>query len=367
MDKKIELVLSKLKENMQLKELSIVSGDTFFLAVENAYNMVVITDLDGVIKYANPAAFRITGFTRKEAVGNTPQLWGGLMDAEFYRLMWDTISKGKPYIGEITNHRKNGDKYIAHITISPILLKGKVIGYVGTEEDITLQKQLQKQKDDFISMTSHQLRTPLGIGKWNLEVIMEEHKKLGKNLIDMSNANEHMITIVNNLLSVLRIGDNRLVLHLQKTRLLPIINETVGMFSNQLANLNVSITVDGPQNFEVITDPVLLREILSNLIDNAIKYSSDKKTIHVRISISKKTWCMSVQDQGIGIPKSEQQRVTEKFFRATNALSTAGTGLGLFIVNTYVQKMQGDIKIKSSVRTVTLVTCTFPLLIHENT
>lgn len=118
----------------------------FKLAVDSSFNHIVITNSDGVILYANRAAESVTGFSFEEMKGKTPALWGKQMPADFYEAFWHTIKQEKkPYSGEITNRRKNGDRYLASVSITPILsAKGDVSFFVGIERDITAERRHQE-------------------------------------------------------------------------------------------------------------------------------------------------------------------------------------------------------------------------------
>lgn len=114
--------------------------DVFFHAVQNAFNHIIITNSDGVILYANQATQRITGHAQQDIIGKTPKLWGGQMRPEFYQKLWKTIKEERrPFIGEVINHRKNGEQYRAHVIISPIPNggEGTLLGFIGTEEEIS--------------------------------------------------------------------------------------------------------------------------------------------------------------------------------------------------------------------------------------
>lgn len=110
----------------------------FRLAVQHAYNHIVITDTDGIILYANQATQRITGYSQQELIGATPRLWGGQMPREFYVKLWKTIKEDRqPFMGECVNRRKDGRTYRAYITISPMKEEdGTLLGFVATEEEV---------------------------------------------------------------------------------------------------------------------------------------------------------------------------------------------------------------------------------------
>jgi PAS domain S-box-containing protein len=128
-------------------------------AVESASNHIVITDLDGTILYANKAAEAITGYSIKEMLGKTPRIWGTQMPSEFYTNMWETIKVQKTaFRGEVRNRRKSAELYDALIVISPIIeSNGELIGFIGTEEDISqikkVEKELLQQNDELKRLT----------------------------------------------------------------------------------------------------------------------------------------------------------------------------------------------------------------------
>lgn len=132
-----------LKNSLSLSTIKkYITSDLLLQAIQDSTNHTVITDINGVVLFANQAAQNITGYSEKEILGNTPRLWGGLLDASFYERLWKEILSGKPFISEIKNRRRNGEIYYAIAHISPIVNKKKqIIGFIGNEEDITVQKK----------------------------------------------------------------------------------------------------------------------------------------------------------------------------------------------------------------------------------
>ncbi len=143
----------------------------FKLAVDNASDDILITDSRGVILYANSAIQKTNGYSLKEIIGKTPAIWGRQMPPEFYENFWKTIFLDKQsFVGEMVNKRKNGALYNAEVKVSPILNnKNEVEFFVGIQRDITRLKEIDRAKSEFVSVASHQLKTPLsGIsGLWN--------------------------------------------------------------------------------------------------------------------------------------------------------------------------------------------------------
>lgn len=128
----------------------LLTSDSFRHAVDSAFNHIILTDVDGKIIYANDATTRITGYSKDEIIGQTPKLWGGIMPKEYYINLWDTIkNKQKPYIGKITNKRKDGTKYHALVVITPIHNdeNGELMGFIGTEDDISDLEEAQTEAE----------------------------------------------------------------------------------------------------------------------------------------------------------------------------------------------------------------------------
>jgi PAS domain S-box-containing protein len=362
MKKDLQAILSILSQKAGIPTQSFLNEETYFLAIESAYNMIIITDKNAVVQYANPAVERITGYSRNEVLGKKTILWGGLMDTAYFKNMWEIIQSGEVFSGEIKNHRKNGDTYIAHITISPIKTKEGIVGYIGTEEDITLQKELLKEKEEFVSMASHQLRTPLGSMKWNIELLQEDFSHPQAELATLAAINQGMIDMVNNLLATMRIRDNRLVIRYEQAQVQQVIKEALSNLAEKINEKKLTLKtlfIDEP--FTASIDKMLLKEIVANLIDNAIKYSPEGKVITLQTKKQGKNWTLRIIDQGMGISQSDLKRIQDKFYRSKNVTHIKGSGLGLYIVKSYLQKMKGSLVITSKLHKGTTVECLFPM------
>jgi len=361
MKKDLLAILSILSQKAGIPTQSFLNEETYFLAIESAYNMIIITDKNAVVQYANPAVERISGYSQNEVLGKTI-LWGGLMDTAYFKNMWEIIQSGEVFSGEIKNHRKNGDTYIAHITISPIKTKEGIVGYIGTEEDITLQKELLKEKEEFISMASHQLRTPLGSMKWNIELLQEDSSHIKTDLEMLASINQGMIDIVNNLLATMRIHDNRLVVRYEAAQVEQLIKDVLSNFTNRINEKGLTLNTHFPQQpLIVITDKAVFKEIVTNLVGNAVKYSPNKGKISLQIRKQGKNWVLCIKDQGIGIAKNDIKHIQDKFYRSKNVSHIGGSGLGLYIIKSYLQKMDGSLHITSTLHKGTTVKCTFPM------
>lgn len=344
--------------------------DNYVTSIQESYDHIIITDTKGRILFCNRGAELITGYLREEMLGKNPSLWGGVMDQKYYARLWDTLFVKKTrYIGELQNRRKDGTLYDAEIRITPIFsTSGEVKFFVGTERDITYQKQVDRMKTEFISLASHQLRTPLTAVKWYLELLETGHAgKLTaeqEQLLDkVISANERNIELVNTLLDISRIEAGKFKVEAVSTDANSLAKEVIEeakikyMEKKQTVNF-ISRTKLPPIN----TDPKLLRNILMNLLTNAMKYSPNEGLIEIMLDRNGDDLDIRVKDNGMGIPKNQYSRVFTKFFRADNAVAknTEGTGLGLYLVNELVKLLHGKICFTSEENKGTVFHVTIP-------
>lgn len=355
---KTHLLLKELESEKELADHRAEDLRKYQLAVENVSDHIVITDADGNILYANKAVERITGYTREEIMGTKAGVkWGKLMSNELYQKLWTEIKLNKhSFVGEFTNRRKNGESYIAEARISPILDEhGDVIFFVGIERDITKLREIDRMKTEFISLASHQLRTPLSAMKWFLEMLLvgdlgslsTEQKEIIKNI---NESNERMIELVNTLLDVSRIESGRLVIDPKLTDLRVLLNELLSEIESSLRGKNQTIDVKIPDNMQqILIDPKLTRQVLMNFLTNAIKYSPNDATISLIITLNQKEMLCTISDQGYGIPIEDQDKIFKKFFRSPSVVKRAveGNGLGLYLVKSIIESSGGKVWFES--------------------
>ncbi|GAB4026688.1 MAG: hypothetical protein Fur0011_2900 [Candidatus Microgenomates bacterium] len=341
----------------------------FKTAVEQSGEMMILTDPEGIVLWANKATENVTGFRVKEAIGlKAGVLWGKMMDKDYYIRLWDTIKNKKQlFSGEIQNHRKNGDHFYSTINIYPLLdREGKIQYYVATQRDITEQKEVDQMKTDFVSLVSHQLRTPLSSMRWNLEMLLAGD--IGKLSIkqkavvkSIEEANARMIKLISTLLNISRIESGRLIVEPEEIDLVAYFGELSKHCQSNVKGQKLVLKMPkGPYN--VVVDPMLLRQIVNNFVNNASKYSPADKPIEVKLEDMSDKYLISVTDHGIGIPQSEQRKIFGKFFRASNVSKheTDGTGMGLYIGSMLVKLLGGTIDFESIENVGTTFRVTLP-------
>lgn len=324
---------------------------------------VFAVDLEGKIMLMNAAAEDLSGFTFNEAKGkyykevfrfvkekNPSSLYPSFIE--------DVIKTGE--IITLENHtmliNRQGVKIPISDSAAPIKDEsGGVSGCIVVIHNATRERQLEQAKDEFISIVAHQLRSPLGSIRWNIEMILRQPNipdKFSNKIKRIYQSNQRLINLVNDLLNVSIIEQGMVKEIPRPTDVLKVLRSAVLEMETEAQKHKVVIAIQSQEKHipKVMIDPKRLREVIQNLLSNAIKYNvSGGKTKFVVAHIGDNIK-ISVSDQGIGIPKEDQPRLFSKFYRADNAVrrDTTGSGLGLFVVKSYVERWGGNISFEST-------------------
>ncbi len=241
------------------------------------------------------------------------------------------------------------------IIANPVKEKdGDVIGVVFVFSDITKEKEVDRMKTEFISITSHQLRTPLSSMKWFLEMLLnndagEMPEKQRGIVNDVYTSNERIITLVNDLLDVSRIEAGKMQNEPTPTNLIEFLKSMLPEAQQQFKKRNQVFEFHRPDTLpRVMVDPKLVWQVLSNLLSNASKYTPENGKISFDLSLHNDAVLCTVTDNGFGIPEFQQHRIFEKFFRADNTAKMEGTGLGMHIAQQITEAMGGRLWFESS-------------------
>ena len=235
--------------------------------------------------------------------------------------------------------------------------------------NITAEKQLERSKSELVAVASHQLRTPLTVTRGNLEMLLDGsfgtvNEKQRELLSDSQESVIRLIAMVNDMLDITKIekGDKKIVL--ENVDILEPIEKVVTSFETYTKRYKCTIAVEKPKNaIIVLGDKALLVQILQNLVDNALKYSREDGKVTISFKTRKAYVDISITDNGIGIPSKELAIIFQRFYRASNAVrsTTGGSGLGLFIVKSFVEQMKGTIAVSSKEGEGTTFTISLPL------
>lgn len=226
---------------------------------------------------------------------------------------------------------------------------GATIGFTLTLQDVTEERQVDQMKTDFVSFVTHQLRTPLAGIKWMLELAAQTPHVSEETLSyvqDARDAAERLIGLVNDLLDISRLESGKLTVTPQPTSVGQLTESVLGDLVTLVRDKEHRVSVEGADALPTImVDPQLLRQVVLNLTSNAIKYTPAGGEVSIRMSAEEGVVRWAIKDSGIGIPKTSQSRLFEKFYRAenVNTIETEGTGLGLYIVRLIVEKFGGQV------------------------
>lgn len=259
--------------------------------------------------------------------------------------------------------RKDKIKFPVAITVTPVILDGGVIGTIQVFKDITREKEIDKVKTEFVSLASHQLRTPLSTVSWYVEMLLagdagklnEEQKKY---LDEVYHGNQRMVELVNALLNVSRLELGTFLIEPEPTNVVGLARSVMDEQKPQIDEKKITLSPSFEKNIpQIQADPKFLRMVFQNLLSNAVKYTPEKGTINFGLRLVKRgesvdkqkasedSLAIVVSDNGYGIPKNQQDKIFTKLFRADNVREkdTEGTGLGLYVVKAIIDQAGGKI------------------------
>lgn len=221
----------------------------------------------------------------------------------------------------------------------PLFANGRYTGQLFIYRDITKEKRIDATKSEFMSLASHQLRTPLTTMRWSFGRLNRSLKgRMDVNeerlLQEAKGAAGRMAHTIDTMLAISRVEAGKISLEISDIKLGNTVNEVRTECREEYEQKRQSFTIDCPNGLHLHTDPFVFKEILRNLFTNAIKYTPDHGSIHVRVSTLRQHVQIDVSDSGYGIPHHQQEKIFSKFFRGDNIVQrdTEGTGLGLYLV-----------------------------------
>jgi PAS domain S-box-containing protein len=343
-------------------------------AVEQSPETVVITDPRGTIEYVNPKFVEVTGYSVAEAKGLNPRvLKSGVHPPEFYRDMWQTLTAGGVWHGELCNKKKNGELYWEAAAIAPVRdPRGQIANFVAIKQDITRQRQAtvelraakeaaeqaNRAKSDFLATMSHELRTPLNgvLGMADLlcgTPLDARQRQFAQACRGSASA---LLDLINDILDFSKIEAGKLELDLHEFDLEPTVAETLAMLAPraQAKGLELICALAPEVCLRLRGDSGRLRQICINLVNNAVKFTPAG---HVALRFTADRWQNgrvllrgAVSDTGIGIPADRVGRLFQSFTQADSSTTRryGGTGLGLAICKSLAQAMGGQIGVEST-------------------
>jgi PAS domain S-box-containing protein len=419
----IVLYIKKLIQRMQYDKSHINS------LFENATEGFVITDDEGNIVLVNPSACRIFGYDAEEMVGqkiemlipdnfkrghahlrdqfykypqnrsmgHTRELYGKKRDGVSFPVevslstyMQDNSRFVIAFIVDITRRkeieqnmlrqqkqlekvsdemRKLNSDLEAKVEERTVILKEALQRLEQSQDELSealdKERQLSEIKSRFVSMASHEFKTPLSTILSSASLLSrytttEEQEKRQKHIEKIKGSVKHLNDLLDDFLSLGKLDEGKIGPEFAQLNLYELVSDTIDeMRGLSKKNQNIGYEHFGSEMIE--SDGRLIKNILINLISNAIKFSEDGKTVHVNSTVKEDAVVISVRDEGIGISREDQVHLFSSFFRGKNALNIQGTGLGLHIVKRYLDLLEGDVNLKSEIGKGTIITFTIPV------
>ncbi len=365
-------------------------------AIEQSPIMTIITDTKGIIEYVNPSTLRTTGYSKEELIGKYTAIFNSQQypHTDFQEL-WATIKAGNQYKGEFHNKKKNGEFYWAGALVVPIFdNNNNIVNFISINEDITERKKIEqelidlnknleqkvevrtlqlhnanKAKSEFLSRMSHELRTPMNsiLGFAQLLEMGELNTSQRRGVNHIINSGKHLLYLINQVLDIARIEAGRLQISIEPLKINAIIKEMIDI-TNPLAaknQIDVKFIETETNQLAVKVDRPSFKQILLNLLNNAIKYNKENGKIEIKTEIANNNnnnnnyhnnngneafIRISISDTGVGINQADISKLFMPFERISAYNSQIeGTGLGLSVVKKLVEAMGGTCGVESEI------------------
>jgi len=382
------------------------------VAMNAAANGIVIADVDGIIQWVNPAVTQMTGYSHDELIGHHTRIFkSGEHGVSFYQNLWQTIMAGETWFGEITNRRKDGTIYYEEQHITPVRNEqGEIVRLIAIKQDVTARRQAevkqQRQLDEikrlafllrdanldleekvqertselagtnaalakanqqlreldnlksaFISVISHELRTPFASIQLSLQLIENKYSKdlqpEQHELFEQLNTNVlYARTMIDNLVNYADFVRKQGVLHLAAIKFGPIVAKALIVLKHQAEHKGLTITLEVLEPLpEVLGDEERLTDAIHELVENAIKFTQAGGKVTLRTWLEADKLYFAVQDTGLGIPPEKLPTLWEGFGQMADPVlrGVEGMGLGLALVKYVIEAHQGQVWAESQV------------------
>lgn len=350
--------LSKMIQKIESdREVAISEKNKFDKILSSMVDGIIALDFNKNVMFVNKASEELTGFMEAEIHGKP-------IDQMIHLFSEQEEILPKSYCRENFSNTaklvgKNGR------TTKVEFMTTQVGGTVQTNlscililHDLSKEEELEQMKLDFVSMASHELKTPLTSIVGYISVFLDENRgKIPTESLDLLDkafvSAKQLQTLIQNLLNVNKIEREQLSVSPEPIEYIPILSKAVDDLRSQATQKNIVVNIISPSAPlpKILADPIRISEVITNLISNAINYTNPNGKIEISMRVSPNEIETAVSDNGVGIPPEAIPHLFNKFFRVSNQLQSAnkGTGLGLYIAKSIIEKLHGKIRVESEV------------------
>ncbi len=361
------------------------SEEKFRLISENMSDIVSLLDLQRKITYISPSVLELLGYTPQQSIGFSISQMIHPIDVSDFDAEFENLSNGviSTFIGQYRYKHASGDFLWMETNVKSILDEsGQLQGFQATSHDITIKKKaeenllqtLQKQTDlselksEFISIASHQFRTPLTTILSSVDILNmlmdsvaeAKQKQFEKHYARIADEVNRMTGLINDVLTISKIESGKITTFFEHANLVEFCKLLISSnFERTTDNRTVNFTVEGTPR-DIFMDKKLMTHIITNLLSNAFKYSPKKGNPELKLNFTSQYLIITVTDEGIGIPPESKNNIFTSFFRAKNVNDFEGTGLGLVITKKFVELHRGTIDFTSEIGKLTTFQIVIP-------
>jgi PAS domain S-box-containing protein len=373
-----------LEENNENKDIQLNKAESLYrLLADNTMHLVCLHDLNMTFQYVSPSIEALVGFTPENLIGKNPLDFAHPEDIKRMTIDFDNLNSNHEPIRNEYRYKNYTGAYIWLETDAKIVFENAVPIKIQTstrdiskrkEAEFVIEKTLKQERElnelrtNLVSTISHEFRTPMTTIRTSAELmemyIQDQHSTRDQNLrkqtTRITGEIDRIIDLMNSVLIISKDDSG-------KTNFKPIkfdlkelcITIIDTSFSNNIKDQKVDLYFEGNQ-FLIVADKNLIEYALFNLLNNAFKYSENCKNIRMKLISNKSEIQVEIIDFGIGIPEKDQPKLFNTFYRASNTNGIQGTGLGLYIVKTFLERNSGKIKLESQLGKGTKVILQLP-------
>jgi len=347
----LAVTLNKMAQDIEDKIKEIKTQNQKLAAIfDSMIEGVIVVDKTSYIVSINPTIEKIFNVLKKEVKGKA--FLEVIRNNDIYEIISNVLNEGKSFSAEISLvlpvHK------IFEINATPIFDNNIVNGCLVVIHDITEMRRLETVRSDFVANVSHELKTPLTSIKGFVETLLEgalDDKENNRNFLKIiQNHAQRLDNLVNDLLSLSHFESKEIKLNRVNFNIRQLVEEAASGFSSQLKNKDIEIKNELSESMLLMADRDRLEQVITNLIDNAIKFNKAKGFIRIFGEEIKDKVKITIEDSGIGIPEKDTPRIFERFYRVDKARSRelGGTGLGLSIVKHIIELHGGMVGVEST-------------------